>query len=596
MIKFFFTLIIFIGIAYSNESLTVKVINKNVSKMLITPDNKKIILDTETPVGTETEVKIFDSSTLRQIFVFDNIGSFVKSMSTTDDTLTLSTRDIIFQYDLKNGKLVSKNKFDRAQNIMISPDSSIALVERNCFLRPTEECLSVWDITQHKVIDTINLMLEKQDDPSSIRFEPMFSDDSKFIIVRGSTRKQGFLALYDIKNKKEVYRDKHEITDHIFLSLDGETLFYLTYNPFLLKAVRLDDGQELISKSGNYLDLKFLSDNRFVIFEGNKINLYSYPNLEELGTFNHECTQFENERKIEIITSAGKYICTSENALLLQDIFDQNEPKKILMYQSPYRLNFDYMVSKDKNLLVTNQRGNRKPRVDVFNLYDGVKKIGTFDTLTQIHEIKADYKHNKIYAFGRGVLWIYDLINPSQSKLIETNISRPISIVTGEEKNILYIADGGYNSSVYKFDMNTSQFLGSFGLSRCTDTDVGTSIFMSLDKKKIYMRLRADNKTHEFDIHTFKKLNEYEENAIKMDGMIRLLQDERSVDVQLNPEGGIGVTKNGMKTAFYGFNSDEWIMIINDTKYLASDKSMAQYIYYKDGSPIDSSQGINTYE
>jgi WD40 repeat protein len=333
-----------------------------------------------------------------------------------------------------------------------------------------------------------------------------------------------------------------------------------------------------------------------VIFEGNKINLYSYPNLEELGTFKHDCTQFENERKNEIITSTGKYVCKTENALLLQDIFDQNESKKILTYQNPNRLNFDYMISKDKNLLVTNQRRNSKPRIDVFNLHDGVKKIGTFDTLTQIDQIKADYKHNKIYAFGRGVLWIYDLINPSQSKLIETNISRPISIVTGEEKNILYIADGGYNSSVYKFDMNAGQFLGAFGLSRFTDTDVGTSIFMSPDKKKIYIRLRADNKTYEFDIHAFKKLNEYEENEIKMDGMIRLLQDERRVEVQLNPEGGISVTKNGVKTAFYGFNSGEWITIVNDTKYLVSDKSMAQYIYYKDGNPIDSSKKGNSYE
>lgn len=596
MIKFFFTLIIFIGIAYSNESLTVKTINKNVSKMLITPDNKKIILDTETPVGTETEVKIFDSSTLRQIFVFDNIGSFVKSMSTTDDTLTLSTRDIIFQYDLKNGKLVSKNKFDRAQNIMISPDSSIALVERNCFLRPSEECLSVWDINQQKVIDTISLMLEKQDDPSPIRFEPMFSDDSKFIIVRGSTRKKGFLALYDIKNKKEIYRYNNKVTDHIFLSPDGKTLFYLTYNPFLLKAVRLDDGKELLSKSSDYFDLKFLSDNRFVIFEGNKINLYSYPNLEELGTFKHDCTQFENERKNEIITPAGKYVCKTENALLLQHIFDQNESKKILTYQNPNRLKFDYMVSKDKSLLVTNQRRNSKPRVDVFNLYDGVKKIGTFDTLTQIYEIKVDYKHNKIYAFGRGVLWIYDLINLSQNKLIETNIFRPISIVTGEQENILYIADGGYNSSVHKFNTDTMHFLGSFELFRPTDTDVGTKIYFSADKNKVLIQLSWDNKIREFDIHTFKKLNEYEDHEINTGGLIRLVQDEIASDVQLNPEGGIRVTKNGVKTAFYGFNSGEWITIVDDTKYLASDKSMAQYIYHKDGTPVDSSQERNFYE
>lgn len=594
MLKFFYLLIIFVSIV-AGEQLSVKAINKNVNKMLITPDNKKIILDTETAVGDETEVKVFDSFTLYQMIVFDNVRSFVKSMSTTDDTLTLSTREVIFQYDLKNGKLISENKFNHAQNIVISPDSSIALVERNCFLRPSEECLSVWDITQQKIVDTVNLTLEKQDDPSPIRFEPMFSDDSKYIIIRGSTRKQGFLALYDIKNKKETYRYNHKVTEHVLLSPDGKMLFYLTYNPFLLKAVRLDDGKELLSKSSGYFDLKFLSDNRFVIFDGNKINLYGYPNLDELGTFKHECTQFENERKNEIITPAGKYVCKTENALLLQHIFDQNESKKILTYQNPNRLKFDYMVSKDKSLLVTNQRRNSKPRVDVFNLYDGVKKIGTFDTLTQIHEIKTDYKHNKIYAFGRGVLWIYNLINPSQSKLIETNISRPISIVTGEEKNILYIADGGYNSSVYKFDMNTSQFLGSFGLSRFTDTDVGTSIFMSLDKKKIYVRLRADNKTHEFDIHTFKKLNEYEENEIKMDGMIRLLQDERSVEVQLNSEGGISVTKNGVKTAFYGFNSGEWITILDDTKYLVSDKSMAQYIYNKDGKPIGSSQG-NSYE
>jgi hypothetical protein len=56
------------------------------------------------------------------------------------------------------------------------------------------------------------------------------------------------------------------------------------------------------------------------------------------------------------------------------------------------------------------------------------------------------------------------------------------------------------------------------------------------------------------------------------------------------------VTKNGVKTAFYGFNSGEWITIVNDTKYLVSDKSMAQYIYYKDGNPIDSSKKGNSYE
>lgn len=581
---------------YANEQLIVKAINQNVSNILITPDNTKIILETRTARENETQIRIFETSTLRQLFEFTNLQGWIKSMRASDDILTLTTRNIILQYDLRNGKLISENKFDRAQNILISPDASMAMIQRNC-LRTEEDCMSLLDIKQQQIIDTINLALEKQDDdPSPIRFEAIFSDDSKFIIIRGSARKQGFIVLYDINKKKEVYRYNHKVADHVFLSPDGKTLFYSTYNPFLLKAVRLDDGKELILKSSVGFDLKFLSNDKFVVFEGNDINLYSYPDMKELGIFKHNCTQFTNERKNEIITSEGKYMCKTENALLLQHIFDQNESKKILTYQNPNRFNFDYMVSKDKRLLVTNQRRNSKPRIDIFNLNDGVKKIGTIDTLTQIDKIKTDVKRNKIYAFGRGVLWIYDLINPSQNTLIETNIFRPISIVTGEEKNILYIADGGYNSSVYKFDINTAQFLGSFGLSRFTDTDVGTSIFISPDKKKIYVRLRADNKTCEFDIHTFKKLNEYEENEINMDGLTRLLQDEIGVEAQLNPEGGIIVTRNGAKTSFYGFNSGEWITVLNDTKYLVSDKSMAQYIYRKDGSPIDSSQGGNSYE
>lgn len=232
----------------------------------------------------------------------------------------------------------------------------------------------------------------------------------------------------------------------------------------------------------------------------------------------------------------------------------------------------------------------------VDKLKPGLSKIGNIDKISGITAIASNVDHTKLYVAGRYSLWVYDLHDPSKNRYIKTQVFSPISIVTGEEKNILYIADGGYNSSVHKFDMNTAQFLGSFCLSRFTDTDVGTSIFISPDKKKIYVRLRADNKTREFDMHTFKKLNEYEENKINMDGLTRLLQDEIGVEVQLNPEGGIIVTRNGAKTSFYGFNSGEWITVLNDTKYLVSDKSMAQYIYRKDGSPVNSSQGINTYE
>lgn len=232
----------------------------------------------------------------------------------------------------------------------------------------------------------------------------------------------------------------------------------------------------------------------------------------------------------------------------------------------------------------------------VDKLKPGLSKIGNIDKISGITAIASNVDHTKLYVAGRYSLWVYDLDDPSKNKYLKTNVFNPISIVHGEEKNTIYIADGGYNSSVHKFDMNIAQFLGSFGLSRFTDTDVGTSIFISPDKKKIYVRLRADNKTHEFDMHTFKKLNEYEENKINMDGLTRLLQDEIGVEVQLNPEGGIIVTRNGAKTSFYGFNSGEWITVLNDTKYLVSDKSMAQYIYRKDGSPVNSSQGINTYE
>lgn len=590
IIRFLSVLILLMCALYANEQLIVKAIGQDIGNILITPDNSKIILETRTLKENETNIRVYEASTLHQLFVFDKLKSYIKSMTTTNNILTLTSHNDIRQYDLCNGNLINKIDVNYGP-ILVSPDGSIAVSIESFRSTDTGKVVrsqaSIWGITHKKQIDNINFQ------ESNNIFPVGFSKDSQLIIIEGRSQQDGFLTIYDLKNQREIFRYNHLVAKQILISPDNKTLFLKTFNPSLLKAFSLTDGKELLSVPEKD-DVKFFpTQNRFLLLGRKMMHLFDYPTMKELGTFDHQCFN-TYYGKIDILSDDGNFLCEGKDAVELRSLYDPELAQKVLAYENPNLFNFS--VSNDKTVLLTVDGRGGDNGIDIYKLKPELSKIGSIDKLSGVNAIASNANHTKLYVAGRYSLWVYDLDDPSKNRYIKTQVFRPISIVTGEEKNILYIADGGYNSSVYKFDMNTAQFLGSFGLSRFTDTDVGTSIFISPDKKKIYVRLRADNKTCEFDIHTFKKLNEYEENEINMDGLTRLLQDEIGVEAQLNPEGGIIVTRNGAKTSFYGFNSGEWITVLNDTKYLVSDKSMAQYIYRKDGSPIDSSQGGNSYE
>lgn len=579
LIKFVFLLILFLSTVYASEQLLVKTINQNIEKILITPDNSKIIL------VSAGQVDIVDSYNQHQILKINGFTSEIQSVTTTNSTLTLASGNDIRQYDLRDGKLINKIDMNYGQ-ILVSPDGLMA-----ASIEPFRSTgngqiirseVSIWDITLKKKIDVISFQESANILPVS------FSQDSQLLVLKRMSQQQGFLTIYDLKNKKEIFRYDHHVSKQIFISPDNKTLFLKTFNPSFLKAFSLTDGKELLSAPDKE-DVKFFPRQNKVALIGKKtMTVVDYPTMKELATFDHQCYN-TYYGKINILSDEGMFLCEGKDAFELHSLSGHGLSQKILTYENPNLFNFS--LSDDKTLLVTADGRGGDNGINIYKLKPRLSKVGNIDKISDITAIASNANHTKLYVAGRYSLWVYDLDDPSKNKYVKTNIFRPISIVTGDKKNILYLADGGYNSSVYKFDMNADRFLGSFGLSRFTDTDVGTSISIAPDKNKIYIRLRADKKTREFDIHTFKMLNKYEDHQINTDGLIPLIQDDIGVVVKLNPEGGISTIKNGTKMAFYGFNSGEWIRIIDDKKYMLSDQSMTQYLYENNGNPVKSSQG-----
>jgi WD40 repeat protein len=329
----------------------------------------------------------------------------------------------------------------------------------------------------------------------------------------------------------------------------------------------------------------FPNGKKVAIISDNEMDVYLYPLMSYVGTYSHECKEniLKGSYEVKIVSETGDYLCNTKNIISFRNIF-QPTMHHIISEKTP--LKNKIIISKDQSLFVcTDERGHSD--IDVFKLGKDPSYLYTLERLSKNQLYALNHDKTKVYVAGPSTLWEYDIKEPEKSRLLQTPISDALIMAFTDDNKILYIANGGNNSSIYKYDLQNMTLKGTFNLSRFTHSQVGTSMFLSPDKKVFYVKLASDQKFYAYDNQTFEALGKYSsQDALFSDlniskGDYSILPAETE-NIHRETDGAITIRMNGKDQTLYGFLSGEWIIISRDGRYQSSSKEILRYLYTED--------------